>query len=102
MAVAGQRDDMRLAPLPLLGVLALAGCSWFGPGDTTPQAQCQRQAYDDPEVKRLMTLRLSSNLLNQQLDRPYNSAVQQATVACLRRRGLAAPGGVEPVTRSTF
>ncbi len=93
---------MRLALLPLLGGLTLAGCAWFGPGDTTPQAQCQRQAYNDPEVKQLMTLRLSTNLLNQQLEGPYNSAVQQATVACLRRRSLAAPGGVEPVTRSAF
>ena len=74
-------------------LLLLAHCS----ADNTPQAQCERQADQDPTVKSIYRgdqgdyTRLGparSNLM---------FAKRQATIACLQAKGILPPGGVEPV-----
>ena len=79
-------------------MLLLGGCTLFGPDRNTPEAQCEAAAYDDPTVKEIILQRNSGNqdafvqLLPNQRD-----AVKRATQRCLRQKGLAPPGGVEPV-----
>jgi hypothetical protein len=74
--------------IPFLAI-ALAACSAGGSGDS-PQAQCERQANDDPEVVAIFqqpwvdTYKLSF-------------AKQQAMQKCLRKKGIGSPGGVQPV-----
>jgi hypothetical protein len=80
----------------LLLALLLGAC---GGEDNTPQAQCRRQAYDDPQARQLMTLRLSSEGANVDLAPRYEQAVRQAEERCLTARGLAPRGGVAPVVR---
>ncbi|MBV8915760.1 MAG: hypothetical protein JOZ05_22325 [Acetobacteraceae bacterium] len=74
-------------------LLALAACVT---GDS-PQAQCERQADQDPTVRSIYRgdqgdyTQLGparSNLL---------WAKRQATIKCLQAKGVLPPGGVEPV-----
>ena len=78
---------MRFVPLLLL---ALAGCS--ASSDNSPQAQCERQADQDPAVKAIFeqpwidTYKLSI-------------ARREALQTCLRQKGMPQPGGVQPVQK---
>jgi hypothetical protein len=81
-----------LLVLPLL----LAGCAT----DDTPEAQCKRQAYDDPAVRQAYTDSISA--YNQAGRDKLAVALRQATLECLQKRGLAPPGGVQPVERSYY
>ena len=66
--------------------------------DNSPQAQCERQAYNDPVVKQLYgSVAFMSGEVGVSGDERLRGAVHQATLKCLRERGLAPPGGVEPV-----
>ena len=79
----------------LLPVL-LAACS-FGTSDGSPQAQCERQAYNDPAVRDI----IGNSAGNYRDAGPQREqllwAVRQGTQRCLQKKGLAPPGGVEPV-----
>jgi hypothetical protein len=47
----------------------------------------------------------TNNIFDWSLTTPQGdaqAAIQQATLDCMRRRGLATPGGVEPVKRYPF
>lgn len=87
--------------LPLLAGLALPlvlACCALGPDLSTPQGQCQAQAEKSPKVRELEIQTTSSDGstaygARQQLPR----ARREAYIACLQARGLAPPGGVEPV-----
>ena len=87
---------MRTSLLWLLPLLLLA-CTR---DDNSPQAQCERQAYNDPAVKQVY---IDAAFLTGQAgvsgDERLKTAVQQAKLRCLRERGLAPPGGVEPVQK---
>ena len=79
-------------------VLAVAGCGWFaGNGGNTPEAQCQRQAYDDPAVKKLTVQGLNQAGVDQDADFAYTKALHDATDRCLQQKGVQVRGGVEPV-----
>ena len=79
----------RLVPLVLL---ALTAC---GSTDNSPQAQCERQANNDPKV---VDINISSNgIYTPQVRSRLSVAKREATLQCLRLKGLAPPGGVEPV-----
>jgi hypothetical protein len=74
-------------------LLLMVSCS----ADDTPQAQCERQADQDPTVLSIyrgdqgdytQVGLARSNLL---------FAKRQATIACLQAKGILPPGGVEPV-----
>jgi hypothetical protein len=75
--------------VPLL-VIVLAGCS--ASSNNSPQAQCERQANEDPEVRAIYqqpwidTYKLSI-------------AKHEALQTCLRHKGVPQPGGVQPVQK---
>ena len=77
--------------------ILLAGCSAFGGGNSA-QAQCERAARNDSKV---VDLELANNYrYADQPDLAPEIAVarRQALLRCLREKGVAAPGGVEPLT----
>jgi len=77
--------------LPLL----LVGCASQSSGDS-PDAVCQRQAYDDPKVKHLM---MPASVPTVDHDFDLTLALREATQKCLVQKGVAVRGGVEPVRR---
>ncbi len=77
-------------------VVILVGCGWGGQGNG-PEAECRRQAYDDPAVKSLTIRRLAESAPNPDADFAYTQAMRNATQACLRQKGIQVRGGVEPV-----
>lgn len=74
-------------------VLLLAGCST---ADTPGEAACERQAENNPAVKELIIKGLGNPAFQAESQQSLALARRQATLACLRSRGLAPPGGVEP------
>ncbi len=91
----------------LAGLLLLAACSSGSPR-TAGEAACRRQAFNDPHVKALIAASNPStyntifdfSLTTRQGD--AQAAVSQATLDCMRRRGLTSSGGVEPVKQYPF
>jgi len=76
----------------------MAGCSsWFGPTGDGVEAQCRRQAYDDPTVKQYVIASMGPSGANPQNQFDYEKALHDATVACMKKRGITVRGGVEPV-----
>ena len=89
---------MKRRLVALLAVV-LAAC---GSADNSPQAQCERQADQDPTVQSIYRgdqgdyTRVGvarSNLL---------WAKRMATLTCMQEKGLAPPGGVEPIRPPAF
>lgn len=94
-----------------LALLALAGCGGRAaapapapalPGgpDAQQAAECRAEARRSPAVRALEAQLNPANLTN--VDRvraEQREAESRAYVDCLRRRGLARGGGVEPVRR---
>lgn len=96
---------MRYA-LSLAAVLLLGGCGVFGargpaipPDENTPDHQaCRAEARNSPEVRALNREINPNNTFNQtRLEGEVRNAQARAYRACLRERGLAPPGGVEPL-----
>jgi hypothetical protein len=83
----------------LLLLITLAGCA-SGPQDNSPEAVCQRQAYDDPKVKALIVQRLGWTSTDPNLDFQTTNALHDATEKCLLSKGIATRGGVQPVRPS--
>ena len=84
--------------LVLLLPLALAAGGGLTETADTPRAQCERKAQDDPAVQQLAGDANSGDYLVQyNAQAAQREAMRQATLRCLRLRGLAPPGGVEPV-----
>ena len=87
----------------------LAGCASGRPAPrTADDAVCRREAYNDPQVKALFA-QVYPGSNNQVFDFSFTTpeenaqyAYRQAVVACMQRRGLMPPGGVEPVRQYPF
>ncbi len=78
--------------LPILCVVLLAGCA----DDSTPQGQCEAQAYNDPTVKDLIAKGTSGGgELQEDIVGPRKEAIKAATNRCLAAKGLIRGGGVE-------
>ncbi len=83
---------MNLPLVPLLLGIVLAACA-----ANTPQAECEQQAMQDPKVEEIYTR------TNGDYTFPYTARDQlldykrQAVLRCMRAKGLAPPGGVQPV-----
>lgn len=91
--------------LTLLAALApLAGCgliplppSPLPPPRSEAEANCQRQANDDPVVREIQIKRLASDYNANRYQNDYVLALKQANDRCLNKLGIFVPGGVEPV-----
>ncbi len=84
---------MRWLIVPLLALLA-ASCN----SGNTPQAECERQAEQDPAVRAIYSGTngdYTSSLYQAYYD--LREAKRQATLRCMRAKGLVPPGGVQPV-----
>ena len=85
----------RGAVLALLALLA--GCAPESPVDQA----CDAAVDNDPAVKELMMKGLGNPFFLDSNQDKLKAARQKALLDCLRRRGLAPPGGVErqkPIT----
>jgi hypothetical protein len=81
----------RLGPLV---ALVLASCS----SGNTPQAECERLAMQDPAVQDVYTRSNGAYIVpGTQANVDLEQAKRQAVLRCLRAKGLAPPGGVQPV-----
>lgn len=89
---------MRLGLACLLLPLVL-GCASVS-GGNTPQAVCQRDALDDPNVKQLTVEQMNSGYMSPKAQFSYTQAVHDAYNDCLRRHGIVVRGGVEAVRPS--
>jgi hypothetical protein len=75
--------------------LGLTACAKSDPDRAAPDAQCQREAELDPEVKAAEQQQIM-NTLHGQVGTDVGAAVRkQKVLACLRARGLTPPGGVQ-------
>ena len=84
-----------LAALVLAGLAGLlAGCGGGG-RPLTNEEYCQQQAVNDPQVKELIIKGVSNSNFQFAGKEQLQAAEQDATLACLRRRGVVPPGGVE-------
>ncbi len=86
---------MKLRVLALLVALLLpAACA---SSDNSPEALCRQQAYSDPQVRALRIQMMQSSSANLGSQGQLQYLLRQATLRCLQDKGLAVPGGVEPV-----
>ncbi len=85
---------MKLRVLVPLAALLIAACQ---PTDNSPEAVCRRQAYNDPQVVALRIRMMQSASVDLGSKGELQYLLEQATLRCLQDKGLAVPGGVEPV-----
>ena len=74
----------------------LSGCASYPTGDS-PQAVCQRQALNDPNVRQITVRQMNSGTMSGKANFAYTQAVHDAYNKCLLQRGVTVRGGVEPV-----
>ena len=86
---------MRPWPVSLL-LFALAACSPRA-SDSSAQAQCERQVGDDPKVDEIYSRTNGWYTYPYQTHDELVMAQRQATIRCLREKGLVPPGGVQAV-----
>jgi len=92
----------------LLAMLLVGGCSLFvtpqpeiPPDQDTPEHRaCRDEARSSPEIRALARETFPQNSFNTtRMSREERAAFTTAYRRCLRAKGLAMPGGVEPVIR---
>jgi hypothetical protein len=81
--------------VPLLGVVLIA-CS-VGGADNSPQKQCEQQAEKDPAVVEIYSRTNGAYIVPGPVRDDLLMAKRQAVTRCMRAKGLAPPGGVQPV-----
>jgi hypothetical protein len=86
---------VRLCFALMLGV-TMTACG-FGAPDNSPQAQCEQQAMNDPAVVEIYSRTNGAYTRSGTENADLVAAKRQATLRCLRQKGLAPPGGVQPV-----
>ena len=82
--------------LALLLPLALGACT-PSPPDNSPEAQCERQADQDPTVEAIYAGNYGDYTQVGATRDLLLWSKRQATAKCLREKGLAPPGGVQPI-----
>ena len=85
----------RMATAAVLAAALLAACAPRGGGELTDQEFCSRQAENDPAVKALIIKGVGNPHFAIEGQEQMKVAKQDATLACLRSRGVIRPGGVE-------
>jgi hypothetical protein len=68
-----------------------------GASDNSAQADCERQADRDPAVVEIYTRTNGYYTFPWTARDDLLAAKRQATLRCMRQKGLAPPGGVQPV-----
>jgi len=84
----------------LAGVLALcvvAGCASRTNQAGDPQAYCERQAENDPEVVQLTTTNMAVMGPQGNLSGSIRLAKRRALQRCMIQQGVPMRGGVEPL-----
>lgn len=84
--------------LALSVALLLGACAT---GDS-PQAVCARKASNDPQVRELSRQAMIQPLQAWNYYPEIEFYRRQANLRCLQDKGLATPGGVEPVMPSPY
>ncbi|HET7882782.1 MAG TPA: hypothetical protein VFL55_18000 [Acetobacteraceae bacterium] len=80
--------------LGLLIALLLGSCG----GGGTPREQCDRLAMQDPAVQDIYSRTNGGYTFGaSQPAEDLQTAKRQAVLRCMRSKGLAPPGGVQPV-----
>jgi hypothetical protein len=79
----------------LLLAIMLTACN----GGDSPQAQCERQADSDPAVMAIYRGNSGDYTQPWTARDQLLAAKRQAVLRCMRQKGLAPPGGVQPVVR---
>jgi len=74
----------------------LAACS-SAALDSGAQAQCEREAHNDPAVREILGNSAGNYMQAGPQREQYLWAVGQATQRCFQRKGLVPPGGVQAV-----
>ena len=97
---------MRRAAAALALLLTLGGCGFYNSFfrsaeplamETPEEKECRAEARLAPSVTALNRQRLPGNSVNDdRLNREERTLLARAFRDCLRSRGLALPGGVEP------
>lgn len=88
---------MRGFLLSVLAVCVVAGCASNRNEAGDPQAYCERQAENDPQVTELTMKSLAVTGPQQDLSGSIRLAKRRALQSCLRAKGVLTRGGVEPL-----
>lgn len=93
----------KLVLLPLLLLPLLGGCASLNGDSAMTDAECRQKAENDPAVQ-LMIVKMAGNDRYRPLPGEPSLAdlKHQVYVSCLRTKGLAPKGGVEPVRRNWY
>ena len=84
---------MTVRPVLALAVVLLAACT----AGNTPQAECESQAMNDPDVLEIYTRTNGYYTFDDVQRTQLLDYKRQAVMRCMRAKGLAPPGGVQPV-----
>ena len=76
-------------------LLLLGACSGGGEANDPQREACARQANEDPTVREMLMKAAGTSDYEWQNSERIRLARQDATLRCLRTRGLAPKGGVE-------
>lgn len=85
---------MKLRVLLLFATLLPSACATT---DNFPDAACRRAAYDDPQARELAATMMQNQSVASTMQGQLKYLRRQAYLRCMQDRGLAVPGGVEPV-----
>jgi len=88
---------MRLVSLAAVAALALGVGACSTP--TTPEEVCKAEADKDPTVQNLMFQDMANPSRDLELRPQIADARRHANELCLRKQGLAPPGGVQRPTK---
>ncbi|MBB5694341.1 phosphoribosylamine--glycine ligase [Muricoccus pecuniae] len=87
----------------LPALLLLAACAANDPlprADNPAEAECRREAQNAPGAKdAFQRLQIQNPTARERVLAEAAAAERGAYLRCMRAKGLAAPGGVEPVRR---
>jgi hypothetical protein len=81
----------------ILVLCAVAGCAAPTREASGPEAYCERQAEQDPEVTELSVKNMAVGGQHDDLSGSIRLAKRRALQRCLREKGVPLKGGVEPL-----
>ncbi|WP_424135957.1 hypothetical protein [Roseomonas chloroacetimidivorans] len=86
------------ALIALLGLAACAAKDPLPPATNAAEAACRKEAQDAPQVDQAFErIQIQDPTQRERVLAQARMAERTAYLRCMRAKGLAAPGGVEPV-----